>query len=118
MTKPTIIEEREVPMFEVQEEFRKIMKLEKEPNFRIQKTDEYLNTFTALPAKEARELVQKLEKQGIPRLQPKHIYKLVDILPRTAEEVKVVMQGYPLTINNENLKKIAKTIADAQTAKE
>ncbi len=111
--KPDIIEEKEIPMFEVREEFEKIKKREKELNYRIQKTDEYLNTFTLLGTKESKELVDNLRKLEIPRLADKHIYKIVDILPSTVEELKVVMQGYPLTINSDNMKKIAKTVKDS-----
>ncbi len=111
--KPEIIEENEIPMFEVREEFNKIKKRDPELNFRIQKTDEYLNTFTQLGTKESKELVEKLRKLEIPRLADKHIFKIVDILPVTLEELKVVMQGYPLTINADNMKKIVKTVKES-----
>jgi len=110
--KPEIIEELEVPMYEVKEAIDKIKKREKELNFRVQKTEEYLNTFTLIEPKKSKELVAKLQKQKIPRLQDKHIYKIVDTLPKTVDELKVVMQGYPLTINNDNMKKIVKTVKE------
>jgi len=110
MAKPTIIEEKEVPMFIVKQEFKKINKREGESNFRVQKTEEYLNTFTILSLKTGKEFIEKLQKLKIPRLQEKHMYKIADIMPRTVEELKVVMQGYPLTINNDNLKKISKVV--------
>lgn len=111
-TKPEILEEKEMSLYEVKEEIAKIKKREEEVNFRVQKTDEYLNTFTTLTNKQYKELVEKLQKLEIPRLNDKHIFKIVDILPKTIEELKVVMQGYPLTINNDNIKKIAKAIKD------
>ena len=110
--KPEILEEKEMSMYEVKEEISKIKKRETEVNFRVQKTDEYLNTFTFLSQKEYKELVKKLQELEIPRLNDKHILKIADILPKTIDELKVVMQGYPLTINNDNLKKIVNTLKD------
>jgi DNA-directed RNA polymerase subunit F len=116
--KPEILEEKEMSMYEVKEEISKIKKREAEVNFRVQKTDEYLNTFTFLKQKEYKELVKKLKDLEIPRLNDKHILKIVDILPLNVDELKVVMQGYPLTINNDNLKKLVKTIKDNVPEKE
>jgi DNA-directed RNA polymerase subunit F len=110
--KPVIVEEKEVPMFEVREEFKKIMKRETEPNFRLQKTDEYLNAFTFISLKDGKELLDKLRGLNIPRLQEKHIIKIVDVMPKNIEELKVVMQGYTLTVSNDNLKKIMDTVKE------
>ena len=111
-TKPKILEEQQVPCFEVKEDIKKIKKRDAELNFRVQKTEEYLNVFISISAKEGRELVKKLQDLKIPRLHDNHIFKIVDILPATIEELKVVMQGYTLTINNDNLKKIAAIVKD------
>ena len=112
MTKPNIIDEHEIPMFEVKKEFAKIKKREQEPNFRVQKTEEHINTFVSIDPKKGKELVEKLQGLQIPRLHDKQIFKIVDILPRTVDELKVVMQGYTLTINNDNMKKIVKVVQE------
>jgi len=117
-TKPEIVEEKEVPCYEVKQEIAKIKKRDEELNFRVQKTDEYLNTFVMLSAKQGKELVEKLRSLEIPRLSDGHIYKIVDILPKTVEELKVVMQGYTLTINNDNMKKIVAAVKDIAPEKE
>jgi len=111
-TKPTVIEEKEMPMYELKDELAKIKKRDPELNFRVQKTEEYINVFVALKPKQAKELVGKLTKLNVPRMGDKILYKIVDILPRTVEELKVVLQGYPVTVNNDNMKKIAKTVAE------
>ena len=111
-TKPKIIEEKEIPMFELKEELTKIKKREEDPNFRVQKTEEYINTFVKLKPSEAKELIEKLGKLNVPRLSDKFIFKIVDILPITVDELKVVLQGYTITVNNDNMKKIAKTVAE------
>jgi len=111
-SKPNIIEEAAVPMFEVKQEISKIKKRDEEMNFRVQKTDEYINTFTKLSLANYKELVKKLNELEIPRLSDAHICKIVDILPGTVEELKVVMQGYTLTINNDNMKKIVAAVKE------
>ncbi len=117
-TKPKIIEETEIPMFEMKDELAKIKKRDEELNFRVQKTEEYLNTFVKLKPKEAKELIDKLNKLNIPRMSDKIVYKIIDILPRTVDELKIVLQGYTITVNNDNMKKIVKTITDVLPEKE
>jgi DNA-directed RNA polymerase subunit F len=60
----------------------------------------------------AKELFDKLNKLNVPRLKENHIVKLVDLLPITVDDVKLVLQGYTITVNQENIKKIAKTIEE------
>lgn len=99
-------------MAELKEELKKIRKRDEELNFRAEKTEEYLNQFEVLKEKEAKELIKKLEALDIPRLKPEHMAKLVDILPMTPEEVKMVLQGYTVTVTKENMKKIADAIQE------
>jgi DNA-directed RNA polymerase subunit F len=111
-TKPTIIEEREIPMFEVKHELAKVRKRDEEPNFRVQKTDEYINTFVQITEKDGAELVEKIKKLNVPRLADKHIFKIVDILPTTVEDAKMILQGYNVTVSNENFKKLVDTVSE------
>jgi DNA-directed RNA polymerase subunit F len=106
-TKPKIILETEIPMYEIKHEIDMIKKRDTELNFRAQKTEEFLNTFITLEESKLVELSEKLKKLNIPRLRDAYVYKIVDILPTTAEEVKLVLQGYTITVSMENMKKIA-----------
>ncbi len=99
-------------MADVKEVLEKVSKRDKELNFRAQKTDEYLKQFSKLDPKKAAELTQKITKLGIPRLKEQHIYKIVDLMPKTVESLKTALQGYTLTVNNENLKKIVDIISE------
>ena len=58
----------------------------------------------------AKELEEKLTKLNVPRLKEQHIHKIIDVLPTTVKDLKVVLQGYTLTVNNDNMKKIADTV--------
>lgn len=110
MTKPIVMSETPVTMAEAKTEIQKIKKRDNELNFRSTRTEEYLNIFAKLDKKQADELKEKLEKLKIPRLGLEHMIKITDILPQTVEELKVVLQGYPLTITKENMQKIVNAV--------
>ncbi len=105
-SKPTILEENPIPMYEVKSELSKIKKRDGELNFRGQKTEEYLNVFVKLGPKKGKELVDEINTLGIPRLKEEHIYKIVDIMPKDVEGLKLVLHGYTLSVSKENMKKI------------
>lgn len=105
-TKPDILEEKPIPMFELRDELSKIKKRDDELNFRAQKTEEYLNQFVTLGPRKAKELFKELEGLEIPRLKEEHIFKIVDIMPVEVESLKLIFQGYTLTVSQDNMKKI------------
>lgn len=93
-------------------ELARIKERDTELNFRGQKTEEYLSYFVEYDVATIEKLGEAILKLEIPRLKPEHIAKLVDALPRTADEVKAVLLGYNLTITKENLSKLAETITE------
>ena len=97
-------------MADLKDEIKKIKKKSEKLNFRAEKTEEYLNQFTILSKNKSQELREKIEKLKIPRLKEEYIIKLIDLMPKSLEEVKSVLQGYTLTVTNDNLKKIAECI--------
>ena len=108
MSDVKILSEKALDMAELKEELEKIKKRDKELNFRANKTEEYLHQFTS--TKNSAELVEKMTKLKIPRLKDHQIKKIVDILPTTLNDLKVLLQGYTISINNDNSKKIIDTI--------
>ena len=111
MNKPQIIQEHAISLVEVKDELAKIKKRDGELNFRANKTEDYLNTIVKISPKKANDLYKALEDLQIPRLKDSHLKKMVDILPKTLKEVKVVLQAYTLTVSNENMQKIADVVA-------
>ena len=103
-----IISETPINIYQLKKELEKIKKRDSELNFRASRTEEYLNQVLAL--KNAEALFDKLAKLNIPRLKEQHIHKIIDITPATLNELKVVLQGYTITLNNESMKKIVDTI--------
>lgn len=93
-------------------ELQKIKERDGELNFRAQKTLEYLEQFCKLTDKKAVELMEKLLALNVPRLREMHYNKIIDIMPVHMNDVKVALQGYNITVTNENCKKIADTVTE------
>lgn len=104
-----IISETPIDIYQLKKELERIKKTQ-ELNFRANRTEEYLNQ--VLAHKNVDELFDKLMKLNIARLKEQHVHKIIDITPITVNELKVVLQSYTLTINNESMKKIVDTIND------
>ena len=103
-----IISETPINIYHLKKELERIKKRDNELNFRANRTEEYLNQIAV--SKNADELFEKIISLNIPRLKEQHVHKIIDITPITINELKVVIQGYPITLNNESMKKIVDTI--------
>ncbi|MBW2998488.1 hypothetical protein KY321_03020 [Candidatus Woesearchaeota archaeon] len=110
--KPKIIEEKPMSMIEVKSELETIKKRDEELNFRANKTEEYFNSFMTLSAKQGKELKEKLTNLEIPRLKEQHIIKIIDTLPTSEDDLKMILQGYTITINKDNAEKIIKVVSE------
>lgn len=108
MTETQIIAETPINIYQLKKELEKIKARDSELNFRANKTEEFLNNVAAL--KNSSELYEKLVKLSIPRLKEQHIHKIIDIAPSTVNELKVILQGYTVSINSESMKKIVDTV--------
>lgn len=107
-----VLSETPISMAEVREELSKIKKRDEELGVRAGKTEDYLNEFCKLDIKKARELYEKVEKLNIPRLRDQHIWKIIDLMPKNVEELKVILQAYTISVSNENVKKIADIVKE------
>ena len=112
MGDPKIISEEPMSMFELKAEVKKIKKRDKELGFRVGKMEEYLNIFVTLSSKQEKELEEKIRKLKVPRLKDEHIKKIVDILPVNIDQLKVILQGYTLTVTQDNMKKIMAVVSE------
>jgi len=107
---PKIEEEKPINLYELKKEMTKIKKRDEVLSLRNTKTEEYLNAFATLKQKDADELESSLTALNVPRLKDLHIKKIVDTVPETIEELKVVLQGYSLSITKENMEKITELV--------
>ncbi|MFH1174894.1 MAG: hypothetical protein V1725_07190 [archaeon] len=107
-----VLEEKPLGMSQVKELLKDIKKRDEELTFRGMKTEEYLQLFPVLKEKDAEELFAKLKKLNIPRLKDEYILKIIDILPRDANDVKNILTSYNLNISSEHITKIVDLVAD------
>lgn len=110
MAKPEIIKEHPISLVEMKKEIEDIRKRDKELGFRSTKTEDYLNHFVTLTLKKAEELKSSLEALKINRLKEEFIVKIIDTMPATVDELKTLLQGYVVTINQEDMKKVVDVV--------
>ncbi len=106
MSKPEIIEKKPMNMVEMKFELSTIKKRDGELTFRGNKTEEYINDFVTMTKKDAKDVVDKLRGLEISRLKEEFLHKIVDMMPSSIPELKVVLQGFTLTLPNTDLEKI------------
>src|SRR3989338_4795729 len=88
----------------------KIKDRDKELDFRASKTEEYLSQISTTEKSE--QLFKKILELGIPRLKESQIHKIIDIMPASQRDLKVVLQGYSLTLSNDASKKIIDVVKE------
>ncbi|MBI2656151.1 hypothetical protein HYX03_00240 [Candidatus Woesearchaeota archaeon] len=108
MTGMQLVSENPMNSYQLRKELERIRKRDNELNFRANRTEDYLNQIAGL--KDADKLFDKLVKLNIPRLKEQHIHKIIDITPTTLNDLKVVLQGYTITLNSESMKKIVDAV--------
>ena len=107
---PQTQDEVPISIYDLKKEVTKIKKRDGELSLRSSKTKDYLNSFIVLKQKDAEDLESNLIKLNIPRFKDKHVKKVLDLLPVSVEELKIILQGYTLTVNKENMEKIVSTV--------
>lgn len=112
MTTPTIISEQPLSLYDVKKELKVIKKRDETLSVRANRVNEYVELFTPLSEKDAAELKTKLIALEIPRVKEEYVDKIIDIMPISSDDVKVVLTGYGVTIKNEHVQKIIDTLAE------
>ncbi len=107
-----IISETAMDTVELNDTISKIRKRDEQPSFRVTRTEEYLASFVTLKKAEADELFSKIMKLDVPRLKDVHARKIIDVMATSVNDLKIVLQGYAVTVSNENLKKIADLVKE------
>lgn len=110
MVEMKITEEKPLTLVELSEKIDKIKKRDKELGSRAERIKEYLNKFVKLKTKRVGELKKELDNLNIPRLKERHMVKLIDILPRDMDSLKMIFAGEDVTIKQDDLEKILNVI--------
>ncbi|MFT7615294.1 MAG: DNA-directed RNA polymerase subunit F [Candidatus Woesearchaeota archaeon] len=112
MSNPIILSETSLNVVEVKKEIASIKKRDEELGLRSQRCEEYINQFAKLTQKAASEIKEKITSMEVPRMKEEYVNKLIDIMPVNEEDIKVVLSGYGVTVNKDNLKKINDVLDD------
>ncbi|MSR86211.1 hypothetical protein EXS74_02350 [Candidatus Woesearchaeota archaeon] len=88
----------------------KALQVEAPLSYRGEKTNTYLDSFALYDEKEAQELVIKITALNIPRLKDRHIVKVIDVMPKDLDSLRLLLATDTLTIKDEDLKKILDVI--------
>jgi len=109
MSEFQIIDEAPVSLVELKERIKELQ-AEGPLSFRAEKTNAYLDAFAFGTAKEAQALTKKITDLNIPRLKDRHIMKVIDIMPKDIDSLRLLLSNETLTIKDEDLKKILDVI--------
>ena len=110
--KPTILTETPITAAELKYEIDAIKKRDGELNYRAARTEEYLKVFKGLTKTKLNELKAKFVELNIPRLKDEHICKIIDLMPGSIQELKVILQEYTITVKEASQKDIVKLLDD------
>ena len=110
MSEITIINEKPVNIYDIKDRLADIKKRDKELSFRAKKTEEYINNVTILKEKKAKELLEELEKSNIDKLKVRQIVKLVDIVPKDSDSLKILFTNEPIALKQEEVDSIVEIV--------
>lgn len=72
---------------------------------------EYLNKTKSLSTKDSTELRKELGELNMRKLKEELIAQIVDLVPRTAEEIKVIISGSKISFSKKDLDAILKVVS-------
>ncbi|MBU0457647.1 MAG: hypothetical protein ABH824_00785 [Nanoarchaeota archaeon] len=112
MAAPQFIEEKPLSLVDVKTSLNAIEKRDGELNYLSNKAKEYLDNFTILSLEKKEELNKKLIDLKLTRIKEEHLCKIIDFMPKTADELKIILQSYPLSLPKKDQESILKTVKD------
>ena len=111
MGRPEFIEEHPVGLVEVKSSLEGIEKRDGELNYRSNKVKEFMDSFSAdLSVSKKEQLKKKLLDLNLVRIKEEHIIKIIDFLPKTANDLKVVLMAYPLSLPKKDQDSIVEVV--------
>jgi len=93
-----------VSLAEVKNILKKISKERKELLYEQRIALEHAQKFAKLPVKKTEEMIKELQKLDF--LQEKHAYKIADLLPKTADDVKTIFAKERITLGEDEIKNV------------
>jgi len=113
MANPQFVEERTVTISEAKTVLQEIEKRDKELTYRSNKTKEFFDNFVKDTAKDRdKELRTKLSTLDLTRLKDEHITSIINFLPTTINDLKVILQAYPLSMPKKDQESIVTVVKE------
>ena len=98
-----------VPLAEVKNILKKISTERKELTYEQRIALEHAEAFSKISVKATQDLIKELKT--LERLEEFHVYKIADILPTTADDVKAIFAKERFTPTETEIKKIVELVA-------
>ena len=110
MANPQFIEEHPLALSDVKGLLQVVEGRDKELNYRSKKAKEYLDVFPGPEKKE--ELYKKLTNLNLTRIKEEHMAKIIDFLPQTTQDLKIVLQAYPVSLPKKDQESIVGVVKE------
>jgi DNA-directed RNA polymerase subunit F len=81
-----------------------------EDNKRVKEVLEYIKKFSKTKPEKVREIKKALNELNILKLKPKHISKIIDLMPEDVEDVKKIFVGEDVTLDQDEINAILDAI--------
>ncbi len=112
MPNPQFIAEKGISLVEVKAALDKIEKRDPTLNYLSTKSKGYLDSFATISAAKKEELHKKLSDLQLTRLKGEHLAKIADFLPKTVNELKIVLLAYPLSLPKKDQESIVAAVQE------
>lgn len=112
MTNPQFIGEKSLSLAEVKAWLEKIEKRDGTLNYLSGKSKDYVDGFAVPSSAKKGELHKKLADLQLARLKEEHINKIIDFLPQTVNELKIVLLAYPLSLPKKDQESVVAAVQE------
>src|SRR3989338_5167247 len=110
MPSPQFVSETPLALADVKDILHTVEKRDGSLNFLSNKAKEQQELFVTLSKAKKEELYSKLSALNLTRLKEEHFCKVIDFLPQNLEELKVILQSYPLSLPKKDQESIAAVV--------
>lgn len=112
MVNPQLMGETAVSLSDIQEYVAQMEKRSPTLDLRTTKTKEFVESFATLSKEKRDKLRKKLAGLDILRLKEAQIVKILDFLPTTADDVRILLQGYPVSLSKKDMERIVEVVTE------
>lgn len=112
MSNPQLVENKPLSLVDVQEILTTIEKRDQQLSYNSNKVKEYLNNFKVLSKQQKDDLCKQLESLNLTRLKEEHFVKIIDFLPQTLNDLKIILQANNVTLPKKDQESIVNVVKE------